>query len=322
VAEPGKAVMDAKVFDGLRSARRLVFGCEQLGGYNWGSVEITEIERAISVAVDAGVALFDTADCYGPFLSEERLGTVLRPVRKRVAIATKFGVRIDQQGRRTNDSSPQWCRKAAHDSLRRLGVDFIDLYQMHYRDGSTPLEDTIDELERLRTSGLIRQWGLCNVEPDEVPSDAWAFCASLQSELSLLAGDHELAARDACARGSRFLAYGVLAQGLLSGRYDAAAHFTPDDRRSHQRYRNFHGERFVAALEVLGELKACSSELGCQPSVLAIAWVRSLHPQIWPIVGIKSCSQLEDALSATDLDVSHSIVARLRAAAERFTEIQ
>jgi aryl-alcohol dehydrogenase-like predicted oxidoreductase len=235
-------------------------------------------------------------------------------------IATKFGVRLDAQGRRQNDSSPRWCREAVRGSLQRLGVDCIDVYQMHCHDGVTPLADTIGELENLRASGLIREWGLCNLTPADVPPDAWASCASLQAELSLLSISKEPAALEACTRGVRFLAYGVLAQGLLAGRYDAETRFPLEDRRSQARYRNFHGNRFHAALQVVGELKACASELGCRPGVLAIAWVRSLHPRIWPIVGIKTRSHLDDAVAAAELLVPDAVDARLRTAAARFAE--
>lgn len=320
VTRAGDAGQGERLFDGLGAARRVVFGCEQLGGYNWGSIDVAEVEYAIAAALDAGVSVFDTADCYGPFLSEQRLGNAIRHFRGRAVIATKFGVRLDAQGRRSNDSSPQWCRQAVRGSLQRLGVDCVDLYQMHCHDGVTPLADTIGELEKLRESGLIREWGLCNVAPADVPPEAWASCASLQAELSLLSMFKEPAALEACSRGARFLAYGVLAQGLLAGQYDVEARFPLEDRRSQPRYRNFHGDRFTAALQVVSELKACASELGCRPGVLAIAWVGSLHPRIWPIVGIKTHSQLGDAVASAELSVPAAVDARLRAAAARFAE--
>jgi myo-inositol catabolism protein IolS len=318
VAQPDEIGQGGRLFDRRRGVRPLIFGCEQLGGYNWGTIEVAEVEKAIAAALETGIVFFDTADCYGPFLSESRLGAAVRHARGRAVIATKFGVRLDAQGRRKNDTSPEWCREAVRGSLQRLGVDCIDLYQMHCHDGVTPLEDTIGELENLRASGLVGAWGLCNVRPADLPAAAWASCVSLQAELSLLSIEQEAVALEVCARGAHFLAYGVLAQGLLAGRYDAATRFGPEDRRSHQRYRNFHGERFFAGLEVLQELQSCASEIGCREGALAIAWVRSLHPRIWPIVGIKTRDQLQDALSATEIDVPVAVDGRLRAAAARF----
>ena len=315
----GARVRDG-LFANLASAPPLVFGCEQLGGYNWGDVDIGEMRDALSYALDCGIVAFDTADCYGPYLSEQRLGVALAGVRDRVIIATKFGVRLDNQGRRRNDSSPAWCRSAIEGSIRRLGVERIDLYQMHCHDGHTPLEDTVGALEDLRSRGLIRGWGLCNVAPATVPPTAWGGCESLQAELSLLAATQEHAAMQACERGVQFLAYGVLGQGLLSGSYDAGSRFSAGDRRTQAHYRNFHGARLRAALKLVDELKGCAVDLGCSASTLAIAWVRSLHLRVWPIVGIKRRSHVEDALRAVRLTVPQYVRTRLRAAATAFEE--
>ena len=117
---------------------RLGFGCEQLGGHAWGASDRAELEAAVVRAAELGIRLFDTADCYGLGESESRLGRLLAPFRTDALIATKFGVRFDAAGKVYYDASPAWARTAIDESLRRLGIDCIDLYQLHYPDGVTP----------------------------------------------------------------------------------------------------------------------------------------------------------------------------------------
>lgn len=308
----------ARLFGSLPDALPMAFGCEQLGGHNWGALDIDAVREAIALAVDQGVVLFDTADCYGPYLSEQRLGEALAGLGDRVHIATKFGVRIDDQGRRRNDSSAAWCRQAVRASLRRLNVERIALYQLHCHDGHTPIEETLQALADLQAEGLIGAWGVCNLGAEALTGPQWQACASLQAELSLLAPQQVAPVRQVCEQGVHFLAYGVLSQGLLSGRYDADTRFGADDRRAMPRYRNFHGQRLQAAMRVVEELRLAAAELGCTPGMLAIAWVRTVHPNVWPIVGVKRPGHVDDAVRALALRLPPEITARLSAAAHRF----
>lgn len=306
------------LFGPTSNAPQMAFGCEQLGGHNWGTLDIDAVHEAIGVALDQGVTLFDTADCYGPELSEQRLGRALAGLGRQVHIATKFGVRLDDQGRRRNDSSAAWCRQAVRASLQRLGVERIALYQLHCHDGHTPIEDTLQALTDLRAEGLIAAWGVCNLGAQALTPEQWAACTSLQAELSLLAPQQVAPVREVCSRGVHFLAYGVLAQGLLSGRYDAETRFAVDDRRAMPRYHNFHGQRLQAALAVVETLRREAGALGCSPGMLAIAWVRTVHPNVWPIVGIKRRAHVDDAVRALSLQVPPEVVDRLSAAARTF----
>ncbi len=299
------------------TALPLVFGCEQLGGHNWGRVTAQDVLDAVHFALDHDVRLFDTADCYGLGASEERLGQALAGRRKDALICTKFGVRFDEQGRRVNDSTPRWCRQALQRSLQRLKTDYVDLYQLHCWDGLTPLDETIGELVRLEEQGLIRAIGICNVDFVSIPSASLRACATVSAEFSLLESRSLAAIVRQCEAGRYFLAYGVLSQGLLSGRYGPDAQFDADDRRRNLRYKNFHGERLLLSLKVVNEVVACAREVGCSPATLAIAWVKACHRRIWPIVGIKRTQHIREAIEAVQIGLSEEIVARLNTAAGR-----
>ena len=141
---------------------RLCMGGCPMGGHGWGNVQEAELIEAVHTALDKGITFFDTADTYGLGQSELTLGKALGSHRKDVVIASKFGVRVGN-GKTTYDNSPQWIREALDASLKRLGTDYIDLYQVHYRDGVTPIYDVVETLEELKAKGLIRAYGLSNL---------------------------------------------------------------------------------------------------------------------------------------------------------------
>ena len=136
-------------------------GCP-MGGYGWGNVQESELIDAVHAALDQGVNFFDTADTYGLGQSEITLGKALGSRRKDVVVASKFGVRVGD-GKTVYDNSPAWIEEALHGSLKRLGTDYIDLYQVHYRDGITPIGLVVETLEKLKGQGKIRYYGLCNI---------------------------------------------------------------------------------------------------------------------------------------------------------------
>ncbi len=292
-------------------SRRFAFGCEQLGGYEWGSVDPAEIIAAIQIAVERGVRLFDTADCYGRGRSEMLLGQALAPHRGRVLIATKFGVRFDNSGAVSYDSSPEWAQRAVDASLRRLRTEVIDLFQMHYWDGVTPLPLLFDCLEQLRSQGKIRWYGVTNfTAPAELPKGYPGF-VSASLELSLLERSHEEAARQAAAFGLTFLSYGSLGQGLLSGKYRSSADFAKGDRRSRPRYVNFHGERLQRNLQIVEKLGALAAQCGATSSQLAVAWILQKVPGSAALVGVKRVAQLTELLGALELRLPPPVVTAL-----------
>jgi aryl-alcohol dehydrogenase-like predicted oxidoreductase len=296
-----------------RVTTRLGFGCEQLGGYEWGEVDPRQIEAAIEVALERGVTLFDTADCYGRGESERRLGRVLAAHRGRAILATKFGVRFSDSRSVWYDSSPAWAQRALDESLARLNTDVIDLLQMHYWDGVTPVEQLFECLEKLRARGKIRWYGVTNHVPAQLVPQRYPGFVSASLEYSLLERRHEAAARDLAAAGLTFLAYGSLAQGMLSGKYGTGSTFAVGDRRARARYRNFHGERLVRNQRIVELLTAEASKLGATPAQVAIAWVLHALPASVALVGFKRVEQLRDALGALQLKLSAETVATLEA---------
>jgi myo-inositol catabolism protein IolS len=139
-----------------------------MGGHGWGKVSEGDLVEAVHGALDHGVNFFDTADTYGLGKSEEILGSALKGRRQNAIIATKFGVRVENATTRY-DNSPEWIDKAVCSSLQRLNTDYIDLYQIHYRDGKTPLDDVVFKLEELKEKGFIRYYGLCNIYQKDMP---------------------------------------------------------------------------------------------------------------------------------------------------------
>jgi len=297
--------------DSSRHISRLAFGCEQLGGYEWGNIEPREVAAAVELAVAEGVTLFDTADCYGRGESELRLGRVLASQRERVSIATKFGVRFSGSGSVWYDSSPQWAQAALEGSLRRLGTERIDLLQMHYWDGVTPLEALFDTLENLRQRGKIRWYGTTNHVPEGINQAAYPGLVSVSLEYSLVERAHERAARALADAGLTFLAYGTLGQGILSGNYGAGVRFGSNDRRARPQYRNFQGERLARNSSIVEIVRSQARELGASPAQLAIAWVLHTLPGSVAIVGIKRPDQLRDALAGLHLQVPPAMLAAL-----------
>jgi myo-inositol catabolism protein IolS len=284
-----------------RMITRLAFGCEQLGGYEWGQVDPAQIGAAIEVAVARGVTLFDTADCYARGESERRLGRLLAPHRDRVVLATKFGVRFDNAGKVFYDSTPAWAERALDESLARLGAESVDLLQMHYWDGITPLAALFERLEKLRERGKIRWYGITNHVPAEALPPGYPGLVSASLEFSLAAPAHASAARRFAAAGLTFIGYGTLGQGILSGKYGRAVRFGPDDRRSREQYRHFHGAGLQRSAGIVAVLHEHAAALGATPSQLAIAWVLEVLPQSVALVGFKRTQQLLDALAALQL---------------------
>jgi aryl-alcohol dehydrogenase-like predicted oxidoreductase len=292
------------------SIGQLAFGCEQLGGYQWGDVEVAAVEEAIELAVAQGVILFDTADCYGRGLSETRLGRALAPHRDRVVVATKFGVRFRDDGHVFYDSSPQWAETALHDSLRRLGMSHVDLFQIHYWDGVTPLAATFERLEALRASGEIGAYGITNIAPDAAMLQ-YPGLSTVSLELSLANRNNEAAARAAERAGLTFIAYGSLGQGVLTGKYAADHHFDGDDRRARDAYVNFHGERYARNLRIVARLREYAEQLGASIPQVALAWILHCVPRSVALVGIKNVQQWRDACGASSVSLTAAMLEEL-----------
>lgn len=282
---------------------RIGFGCGPLGGTDWGPFDEQEGIAAVSRAVELGVTFFDTADVYGLGRSERLLSKALAERRHDMVIASKCGVNWEKRprGQRAKtfyDSDPKRVVEALEDSLRRLQIDAIPLYFIHWPDPNTPFAATVEALLRCRDEGKIRYFGLSNFSADQIREvSAIARVAAVQVQYSLIDRSAE---RDVlpCAQelGISAITYGSLAQGLLTGKYNAEAQFGPDDRR-HQ-LEHFGGEELQANGEMLCRLKENAKRLQKSPGQLAIRWVLDNPDVSSTIVGIKSRRQVEQNVGA------------------------
>lgn len=271
-----------------------------MGGHGWGRVSRDDFLVAVNQALDTGLTFFDTADTYGLGEGERTLGEALRGRRDQAVIATKFGVRVEN-GRTFHDNSPAWIRTALEASLRRLGTDHIDLYQIHYRDGVTPLGEVVDTLLDLRREGKIRDLGLSNVSAAQAAELAPhpGIFATVQDEFSLANRSHEsdlTLLRREC--GLTPLTWGSLGQGILTGKYNAQTRFGADDRRSRPIYSNFHGAKLHHNLRIVDVLRGVADETGHSVPAVALRWILDRLPGSVAIVGIKNTKQLEANLEA------------------------
>lgn len=268
-------------------------GCP-MGGYGWGSVQENELIDAVHTALDNGVNFFDTADTYGLGQSEITLGKALGSRRKDAVIATKFGVRAGN-GKTFYDNSPEYIEQALDASLKRLNTDYIDLYQVHYRDAVTPLSVIAETLERFKEQGKIRYYGLSNVsmaDYEEIMQLKGSF-VSLQDEYSLACRKNE---KDLLKLSEELeltpMTWGSLGQGILTGKYDKNTSFGSDDRRSRKIYVNFHGEKLLKNLEIVEEMKKIAANHNKSVAAVAIRFILDYIPDSVVLCGAKRPSQI------------------------------
>lgn len=297
----------------LRVSRLCMGGCP-MGGHGWGIVEEGELISAVRAALDRGINFFDTADTYGLGRSEQTLGKGLGSQRSRAIIATKFGVRVEN-GRTFYDNSPQWIRAACEGSLRRLGTDYIDLYQIHYRDGKTPIREVVDTLEQLRAEGKVRYFGLSNLtarDLDELNGLEDRF-ATHQNQYSLACRDLEGDILEISRRlGTNPMTWGSLGQGVLTGKYGKDAAFASNDRRSRSVYVNFHGDKLLKNLQIVEQLRAVAAEQDMPVSAAAVRFILDQLPESVVLVGAKRPAQILENARALDGKLTESQLALLR----------
>lgn len=277
----------------LRVSRLCMGGCP-MGGHGWGIVQEKDLIDAVHTALDQGVNFFDTADTYGLGQSELTLGRALEGRRDKAVIASKFGVRVENH-QTFYDNSPQWIRTACENSLKRIHTDYIDLYQIHYRDGRTPIGEVVEPLEDLRREGKIRYFGLSNLSMKdfiELESYRGRF-ASLQNQYSLACRDQEMQTMELCRKLDLSpLTWGSLGQGILTGKYDASVSFASDDRRSRAIYTNFHGEKLLKNLGIVEAMRPIAASYGKPLSALAVRFILDHLPDSVVLCGVKRPEQL------------------------------
>jgi aryl-alcohol dehydrogenase-like predicted oxidoreductase len=290
----------------------VAFGTWQLGG-DWGPTDTAEAMDAIRRAVDEGVTFFDTAQAYGFGQSEQILSAALRGVpREQVIIATKGGLRPTYNGL-VRDASARWIRAGVDASLRALGTDYVDLYQLHWPDPATPFDETAEALARLIAEGKIRHAGVSNFDVAQMETFAVTLPAeTLQAPYDLFRRDIEAKVLPYTeAHGIGVLVYGPLAHGLLSGGLGPGTRFARDDWRS--RSPRFQGETYTRNLPVVAELGALATELGFTLPQLAIGWTLANPAVHAAIVGTRDRDHVDEAVAASAMDLDDEVIQRINA---------
>lgn len=290
----------------------IAFGTWQLSG-DWGQFDLEEAIAAIRFAREQGISLFDSAQAYGFGESERLLGRALRDDltgrREEVVIATKGGLRLDEERGLVRDSSPAWLRRGVEESLRALGVDHIDLYQVHWPDPSVSYADTAQALQTLVDEGKIRHVGVSNFDAGQIAEFARTRpVETLQPPYSMFNREIEAGVLPYCQEHDiGVLVYGPLAHGLLTGAMSADTTFARDDWRRVSP--SFTGEGFERNLEVVAELRRFAQERGCTVSQLAIAWTLAHGAVHAAIVGSRSTGHVEESLGALRVTLSEQDMA-------------
>ena len=299
----------------LRVSRLCMGGCP-MGGYDWGSdIVENELIDAVHCAMDHGVNFFDTADTYGLGQSERTLGKALKGRRHEAVVATKFGVHAKKGTPTFYDNSREWIKSSVAGSLDRLQTDYIDLYQVHYRDGKTPLGEVVDTLEELKKEGKIRYYGLSNIHEDDLAEvSAFKGCfVSFQDEYSLACRKNEQDIRRLSeSLGLTPMTWGSLGQGILTGKYNRNnVDFKAGDRRSREIYVNFHGEKLLKNLEIVEVLKQLSEKYGKPVSAVAVRFILDFLPESVVLSGVKRPAQITDNIQGCDWSLDSEDLRRL-----------
>jgi aryl-alcohol dehydrogenase-like predicted oxidoreductase len=285
---------------------RICFGTWQFGG-EWGTVEERDSEAAMRRALELGINFFDTAQAYGFGASEQLLGKGLEPEiknrRDEVVLATKGGLRMED-GQMLRDSSPRWLRQGVEDSLRYLGTDYIDLYQVHWPDHHTPFEETAGALQEMVDEGKIRYVGVSNFDAEQMAEfEKTRKIDGLQPPYHLFRRDiEEDILPYAAEHGIGVLVYGPLAHGLLGSKMSPDQEFDEDDWRAQSAL--FQGENLQRNLETVEELKKFAEERGGTVVQLAIAWTLANPAVDVAIVGARNPEHIEGSAPAAEFELS------------------
>jgi aryl-alcohol dehydrogenase-like predicted oxidoreductase len=304
--------------DGLEVSA-IGFGCmgmSQSFGPNPGDRD--DMIRVLRGAVDSGVTLFDTAEVYGPHVNEELVGDALRPVRDQVIIATKFGFTFDAAGKQIGLSSrPDSIRRAVDGSLRRLGVETIDLLYQHRVDPHTPIEDVAGTVKELITAGKVKHFGLSEAGVATIRrAHAVQPVAALQSEYSLFWREPEAEIIPAVAElGVGLVPFSPLGRGFLTGTVSASTEFAEGDIRAG--LPRFTAEARQANQAVVDLVRRVADAKGGSPGQVALAWLLAKQPWIVPIPGTRRIERLEENLGAAGLALTAEDVAELDDASAR-----
>ncbi|MFS8065721.1 MAG: aldo/keto reductase [Byssovorax sp.] len=280
-------------------------GCMGMSEF-YGPGDEAESIATLHRALELGITLLDTADIYGPFTNEELVGRALQGRRDQAIVATKCGIVRDpaNPARRGFNGRPEYIKASCDSSLKRLGVEVIDLYQLHRVDPATPIEESVGAMGDLIQAGKVRAIGLSEVSSATLRrAHAEHPIASVQTEFSLWSREPEVDLLATCRElGVGFLAYSPLGRGFLTGQIQRFEDFAADDFR--RRSPRFQGENFQKNLDLVAKLAEIAAAKACTPSQLALAWVLSRGSSVVPIPGTKRRKYLEENVGAFQVEIT------------------